>query len=106
MCIRFAGKPDLLDTVVICHPGKFTIKEVENMKIPNSWVCTEGKICIVHYHSVLTLNTDDTFFPTALRDKSEAEFLSRKDKENFVEYEFKEYKGSLNSSLVYLRPIF
>ncbi len=48
VCIRFAGKPDLLDTVVICHPGKFTIEEVENMKIPNSWVCTEGKIlCIV-----------------------------------------------------------
>ncbi len=41
----------------------------------------------------LTLNADNTFFPAALRDKCEAEFVSRKDKENFVEYEFKEYKG-------------
>jgi len=40
------------------------------------------------------LSADDTFFPAALRDKCEAEFASRKDKDNFVEYEFKEYKGS------------
>jgi hypothetical protein len=40
----------------------------------------------------LILIADDTFFPAALRDKCEAEFVSRKDKENFVEYEFKEYK--------------
>ena len=46
MCIRFAGKPDLLDTVVICHPGKFTIEMAKNMKIPNSWVCSEGRLSL------------------------------------------------------------
>jgi dienelactone hydrolase len=43
VCIRLASKPDLLNTVVICHPGKFTIENVKDMKIPNSWVCSEGK---------------------------------------------------------------
>jgi dienelactone hydrolase len=50
----------------------------------------------------LTLNADDTFFPDALKDKSEAEFASRKDKENFVEYEFKVYKGTAHGFA--LRP--
>ena len=96
MCIRFAGKPDLVDTVVICHPGKFTTKDVKKIKIPNSWVCSEGKD-FQHGCFFLTLIADDTFFPAALRDKCEAEFVSRRDKESFVEYEFKEYKGSFLS---------
>lgn len=33
------------------------------------------------------------WFPATLRDKSEAELASRKGKDNFVEYEFKVYKG-------------
>lgn len=33
------------------------------------------------------------YFPDSLRAQSEAELASRKDKPNFVEYEFKEYKG-------------
>lgn len=100
MCIRFAGRPDLLDTVVICHPGKFTINDAKNMKIPNSWVCSEGKTLSRLCGFVLTLTTDDTFFPTALRDKCEAEFVSRKDKENFVQYEFREYKGFFTTCLL------
>jgi carboxymethylenebutenolidase len=41
--------------------------------------------------------TDDAFFPDKLRDQSEAALAGRKDKPNFVEYEFKVYKGSMLS---------
>ncbi len=54
----------------------------------------KDSVTTLHDCFFLTLNADDSWFPTALRNKSEAEFASRKDKENFVEYEFKEYKGS------------
>lgn len=76
--VRFASRPDLLNTVVICHPGQFTEKDVRNFKIPCSWVCAE----------------DDMFFSSGLKDKSEAELESRKGKDNFVEFEFRVYKGT------------
>ena len=38
--------------------------------------------------------TEDMFFSDSLRAQSEAELAGRKDKLNFVEYEFKEYKGA------------
>lgn len=34
------------------------------------------------------------FFSDSLRAQSEAELAGRKDKPNFVEYEFKEYEGA------------
>jgi hypothetical protein len=43
MAIRFASRPDLLNTVVICHPARqFTFEDVSNFQIPNSWACAEG----------------------------------------------------------------
>ena len=34
-------------------------------------------------------------FKKALRDEAEAVFAARKDKPDYVEYEFKDYKGAL-----------
>jgi hypothetical protein len=37
--------------------------------------------------------TEDMTFPTKSRLAAEADFASRKGKDDFVEYEFKDYKG-------------
>jgi len=96
-CIRFASRPDLVNSAVICHPGAFTIEDIRKVKVPTSWACAEGvSYCFYSTLSITyltTANLDDVFFSNALRDKSEAELASRKEKENFVEYEFKVYKG-------------
>ena len=39
------------------------------------------------------LNSDDMAFGKAMRDQAEAIFAARKDKPDFVEYEFVDYKG-------------
>ncbi|KAE9404071.1 hypothetical protein BT96DRAFT_989795 [Gymnopus androsaceus JB14] len=60
---------DLLNTAVICHPGSITEQQVQAMKIPSSW---------------------------AVRRKTEELLASRKGKDTFVEYEFKDYKGCVH----------
>lgn len=47
--------------------------------------------------SSASVSTEDTFLPPSLRIQSEAELSGRNGKENFVEYEFREYKGAFNS---------
>ncbi|KAF9473996.1 dienelactone hydrolase endo-1,3,1,4-beta-D-glucanase [Pholiota conissans] len=76
-CVRM-GSTNMVNSIIIAHPGKFTLDQVKAIKVPTSWICAE----------------DDMFFPDALRDQSEAEFASRKNKDNFVDYEFKIYKGT------------
>ncbi|PPQ76098.1 hypothetical protein CVT26_004605 [Gymnopilus dilepis] len=76
-CVRM-GSTDLVDSVVIAHPGRFTMDQVKAIKVPTAWVCAE----------------DDMFFPDTLRNQAEAVFKAREGKDNFVEYEFKEYKGT------------
>ncbi|KAF4621841.1 hypothetical protein D9613_012100 [Agrocybe pediades] len=76
-CVRF-GSTGLVDSVVIAHPGRFTLDEVKAIKVPASWVCAQ----------------EDYFFPDSLRHQAEAEFARRKGKGNWVEYEFKEWKGT------------
>jgi len=76
--IRLAKRPDLLNTVVICHPAPFNFEDITNIQIPCSWACAE----------------DDMWFSDSLRARSEAELESRKGKDNFVEYEFRVYKGT------------
>ena len=36
------GGADLVNSVVICHPGPFTINQVKAIKVPTAWVCAEG----------------------------------------------------------------
>ena len=38
--------------------------------------------------------SEDMFFPESLRLSSEAVFAERKDKENYIDYELKVYKGT------------
>ncbi|KAI3607861.1 dienelactone hydrolase endo--beta-d-glucanase [Moniliophthora roreri] len=75
-CVRL-GATGLVNSVVICHPGGFSFQQVLAMKVPCSWVCAE----------------EDFTFSQATRIKTEKEFQSRKGKENYVEYEFRDYKG-------------
>ncbi|KJA16308.1 hypothetical protein HYPSUDRAFT_71469 [Hypholoma sublateritium FD-334 SS-4] len=72
------GGTDLVNSVIIVHPGRFSLDELKAIKVPAAWICAE----------------EDMYFPDSLRAQSEAEFAGRKDKPNFVEYEFKEYKGT------------
>jgi len=76
-CVRLGGT-DFVNSVVICHPGSFSINQVKAIKVPTAWVCAE----------------EDMFFPESLRLASEAVFAERKDKENYIDYELKVYKGT------------
>ncbi|TFK38922.1 dienelactone hydrolase endo-1,3,1,4-beta-D-glucanase [Crucibulum laeve] len=73
--IRLAGT-QLIDSVVVCHPGSFSLEEVKKIRVPASWACAE----------------EDLFFPDDLRLKSEASFAERKG-DNKVDFEFQRYKG-------------
>ncbi|KAH9480067.1 Protein AIM2 [Psilocybe cubensis] len=76
-CVRIGGS-GLVDSVVVAHPGPFSISQVRAIKVPTAWVCAE----------------DDMTFSKSFRSECEAHLAGRKGKENFVEYEFKEYKGT------------
>ena len=52
--------------------------------------------------STHNLLTDDVFFPEPKRNKAEAVFAARKDTDQFVDYEFKVYKGAPSLALVIL----
>jgi len=71
---------DLLDSVVICHPGTPSKEEINAIKIPSSWACAE----------------EDMAFKPETRRMAEELLAARKGKDNFVEYEFKDYKGTVH----------
>ncbi|KAF9528133.1 Alpha/Beta hydrolase protein [Crepidotus variabilis] len=77
-CVRFGSKPAFVDSVVVSHPGPFTIQDVRRIQVPVAFVCAE----------------EDVFFADKLRDQAEAELASRKGKDNFVDYEIMVYKGT------------
>ncbi|KIP03729.1 hypothetical protein PHLGIDRAFT_37277 [Phlebiopsis gigantea 11061_1 CR5-6] len=72
------GSTDLFDSLVVLHPGSITVDQIKAVKKPTAWVCAE----------------DDMSFKKPLRDEAEAIFAARKDKPDFVEYEFVDYKGT------------
>ncbi|KAI0070920.1 dienelactone hydrolase endo-1-3,1,4-beta-D-glucanase [Panus rudis PR-1116 ss-1] len=75
--IRFGSK-GLLNSLVIAHPGRCTIQEIEAIKIPTAWVLAE----------------EDMSFSDQLRKQAEESFAKRKGTPNEVDYEFKVYKGT------------
>ncbi|KAF9049634.1 dienelactone hydrolase endo-1,3,1,4-beta-D-glucanase [Hymenopellis radicata] len=77
--IRFAATVTF-NSVVIAHPGATNLAQFKAMKVPCSWVCAE----------------EDMIFSKALRLQAEAEFSGRTGKDNFVDYEFKEYTGTVH----------
>ncbi|KIL56216.1 hypothetical protein M378DRAFT_172882 [Amanita muscaria Koide BX008] len=73
----FIAPSGLVHSLVICHPGPFGLDEGKAINIPTSWVCAE----------------DDSFFNESKRNQAEAIFAARKDKSDYVPYEFVLYKG-------------
>ena len=68
--------------------------QVKAIKVPTAWVCAEGtylEICLLI--NSFKLLSEDMFFPESLRLASDAVFAERKDKENYIDYELKVYKG-------------
>ncbi|KAG6833094.1 hypothetical protein H0H87_011505 [Tephrocybe sp. NHM501043] len=76
---RLGGK-DVFQSIIICHPGPFTLDQAKAIKVPVAWVCAE----------------EDQFFDGDKRSQVEAIFAERKGTENFVDYEFKDYKGTVH----------
>ncbi|KAF8069024.1 dienelactone hydrolase [Lyophyllum atratum] len=74
------GATDLVQSIIVCHPGPFTVEQAKAIKTPAAWICAE----------------DDQFFDPSFRLKVEAIFAERKGAENFVDYEFKDYKGTVH----------
>ena len=88
------GSTDLFDALVVSHPGVLTVNEIKAMKKPTSWVCAEGEYQRRAFPSpVVHAYSEDMTFKKPLRDQAEAIFAARKDKPDFVEYEFVDYKG-------------
>ncbi|THV01192.1 cytochrome P450 [Dendrothele bispora CBS 962.96] len=79
MCIRFASS-GLLDTIVVCHPGNPSQKELDAISIPSCWMCAE----------------DDLTFGRENRARAEKSLVSRRGKDNFTEYQFRDYKGTVH----------
>ncbi|TDL22122.1 alpha/beta-hydrolase [Rickenella mellea] len=78
------GSKGLFNSMVVCHPGTISKAEISAINIPTAWVCAEQ---------------DFTFGPK-LRDEAEAIFAARKDKPEYVDYEFREYKGVVHGFAV------
>ena len=42
MGVGLGKLPELVDSLVIAHPGRIKMEDVKLMKVPSSWVCAEG----------------------------------------------------------------
>ncbi|KIJ62730.1 hypothetical protein HYDPIDRAFT_30319 [Hydnomerulius pinastri MD-312] len=62
----------------VSHPSILSEALISSMDVPTAWACAE----------------QDSAFSPQLRLKAEAIFAARKDKDDFVPYEFKDYKGT------------
>ncbi|KAJ8593660.1 dienelactone hydrolase endo-1,3,1,4-beta-D-glucanase [Rhizopogon salebrosus TDB-379] len=71
---------NVFDSLVVCHPGRVSEAEVKGINCPTSWVCAE----------------EDMTFGPAIRNKAEAMLEARNGKENLVDYEFVDYKGTVH----------
>ncbi|OJA14739.1 hypothetical protein AZE42_03191 [Rhizopogon vesiculosus] len=71
---------DIIDSLVVCHPGAVSEAEINAINCPTSWVCAE----------------DDMSFSPTIRNKAEALLEIRKGKGNYVDYEFVDYKGTVH----------
>lgn len=102
MAIRL-GSTGTFDSVVIAHPGLVKMKEIKEIKVPAAWVCAEGKHfgVLIWLRSCSSLLAEDGPFPKAVRDEAEAVFAARKDKADYVDYEFRDYEGTQSAIDIY-----
>jgi len=77
LCVRL-GATELVQSLVIAHPGGFSVEQAKAIKVPTAWECAE----------------EDMSFPKKKREDVEALFAARKGANSYVEYEFKDYKGT------------
>ncbi|KZV76156.1 dienelactone hydrolase endo-1-3,1,4-beta-D-glucanase [Peniophora sp. CONT] len=75
--VGLGRSPELVNSLVIAHPGSIKLDDVKLMRVPTSWACAE----------------EDFSFKPHLRNGAEAIFKEREGKEDFVPYEFKDWKG-------------
>jgi len=68
----------LVHSIVVCHPGTITLDQVKAINTPSSWALAE----------------EDMIFSDKVRDQAEAIFASRKEKSDYVPYEFVIHKGT------------
>jgi hypothetical protein len=103
----------VLDSLIVCHPELVSEAEVKAINvgtsvllsmvrayrcylpITTSWVCAEGQRVRMKKDSLCLLHesTEDICFGPAIRNKAEALLAAREGKNNFVDYEFVDYKG-------------
>ncbi|KAG6901755.1 hypothetical protein C0995_008230 [Termitomyces sp. Mi166 len=74
------GTTNLIQSVVIFHPGPFTVEFAKTIKAPAFWGCAE----------------EDRAVPQKLIDETEAMYAARNGTDSFVDYDFKVYKGTLH----------
>jgi len=72
------GCTSAVDSIVVCHPGSITLEQIKAIKVPAAWACAE----------------EDHSFSPQIRKQAEEVFSARQGEEDFVEYEFKDYKGT------------
>ncbi|KAF7979691.1 hypothetical protein HWV62_41705 [Athelia sp. TMB] len=78
LAVRLGAAPEVLDSVVVCHPGGISAEQVRAIAVPAAWACAES----------------DMSFGPALRQEAEALFRAREGRADFVEYEFVDYRGT------------
>lgn len=79
VAVRF-GATDLLDSIVVVHPGPVSLEQIRAIKLPAAWVCAE----------------EDFSFGDKLREEAEAVFAGREGENNWVDYEFTLYPGTVH----------
>ncbi|KAH0581390.1 Protein AIM2 [Termitomyces sp. J132] len=74
------GVTDHVQSIVIFHPGPFTVDFAKTIKAPAFWGCAQ----------------EDQFVSQKLIDETEAMYAARKGTDSFIDYAFKIYKGTLH----------
>ncbi|GJE97180.1 dienelactone hydrolase-like protein [Phanerochaete sordida] len=79
VCLRLSAA-GLLDALVACHPSVNDIESIAALRVPVAFVCAEA----------------DKMFTPALRRQAEEHLEARKGTEKAVEYEFRDYPGTVH----------
>jgi len=100
-CAIRLGSRNLVDSLVIAHPARFTIKEIEAIKVMYTYSLFLGKISgvatpdvFLQVPSAWQCAEDDVWFSESMRNQAEAVFSGRKGTDAFIDYDFKGYKGT------------
>ncbi|KAF7797452.1 hypothetical protein EIP86_008649 [Pleurotus ostreatoroseus] len=92
------GTANVLDSIVVCHPTHRNLDVIRAINVPVSWACAEGQCSLswISPANVLTGAPADSSFTPTIRREAEALFAAREGAEDFVEYEFRDYPGTVH----------